>query len=39
MLAFDVNQLKFRFIQKIHDEPAAGYPSKTKTYKILNRYY
>ena len=35
----NVGQLKFRFIQKFHDDLAAGHPGKTKTYEILNRYY
>ena len=35
----DVGQLKFRFIKKIHDDPAAGYPNNTKTYEMLSRYY
>ena len=39
MFVPDVGQLKFRFIQKFHDDPAAGHPGKTKTYEILNRYY
>ena len=34
-----VDQLKFRFIQKFHDDPTAKHPNKTKTYEILNRYY
>ena len=35
----DAEQLRFRFIKKIHDDPAAGHPGKTKTYEILSRYY
>ena len=35
----DVGQLKFRFIKKSHDDPAAKHPGKTKTYEILSRYY
>ena len=39
MFVPDVGQLKLRFIQKFHDDPAAKHPGKTKTYEILNRYY
>ena len=39
MFVPDVGQLRLRFIQKFHDDPAAGHPGKTKTYEILNRYY
>ena len=39
MFVPDVGQLRFRFIQKSHDDPAAGHPGKTKTYEILSRYY
>ena len=39
MLVFDVGQLKLRFIEKFHDDPAAKHPGKTKTYEILSRYY
>ena len=39
MFVFDVGQLRFRFIQKFHDDLAAKHPRKTKTYEILNRYY
>ena len=39
MFVFDVGQLKFRFIQKFHDDPAARHPGKTKIYEILNRDY
>ena len=39
MFVPNVGQLKFRFIQKFHDDPTAGHPGKTKTYEILNRYY
>ena len=35
----DVGQLRFRFIKKSHDNPAAGHPGKAKTYEILKRYY
>ena len=35
----DAGQLRFRFIKKFHDDPAAGHPNKTKTYEILSRYY
>ena len=35
----NVGQLRFRFIKKFHDDPAAGHPGKTKMYEILNRYY
>ena len=35
----DAGQLKFRFIEKFHDDPAARHPNKTKTYEILSRYY
>ena len=35
----DAGQLKFRFIKKIHDDPAARHPGKTKTYEISSRYY
>ena len=27
----DVGQLKFRYIKKIHDDPGAKHPNKTKT--------
>ena len=39
MFVSDVSQLRFRFIQKFHDDQIANHPSKTKTYEILNRYY
>ena len=39
MFVPNVGQLKFCFIQKFHDDPAAGHPGKTKIYEILNRYY
>ena len=39
MFVPNVGHLKFRFIQKFHDDPAAKHPGKTKTYEILNRYY
>ena len=39
MFVPNVGQLKFRFIQKFHDDPAASHPGKTKTYEILSRYY
>ena len=39
MFVPEVGQLKLRFIQKSHDDPAAGHPGKTKTYEILSRYY
>ena len=39
MFVPNVGQLRFRFIQKSHDDPAARHPGKTKTYEILNRYY
>ena len=39
MFVPDVGQLRLRFIQKSHDDPAAGHPGKTKTYEILSRYY
>ena len=39
MFVPNVGQLKFRFIQKFHDDPVAGHPKKTKTYEILNKYY
>ena len=39
IFVFDVGQLKFRFIQKFHDNPTAGHPGKTRTYEILSRYY
>ena len=39
MFVPDIGQLKFRFIQKFHDDPAAGHPNKTKIYEILDRYY
>ena len=39
MFVPNVGQLRFRFIQKFHDDPAAGHPGKTKTYEILSRYY
>ena len=39
MFVPDVGQLKLRFIQKFHDDPAAKHPGKTKPYVILNRYY
>ena len=35
----DVGQLKFRFIKRIHDDPAAKHLNKTKTDEIFNRYY
>ena len=35
----EVGQLKLRCIKKIHDDPAARHPNKTKTYEILNRCY
>ena len=34
-----VGQLRYRFIKKSHDDPAAGHPGKTKTYEIFSRYY
>ena len=39
MFVPDVGQLKLRFIQKFHDDPAARHLGKTKTYEILSRYY
>ena len=39
MFVPNVGQLKFRFIQKNYDDPAARYPGKTKIYEILSRYY
>ena len=39
MFVPDVGQLKFRFIQKFHDDPIARHANKTKTYEILNPYY
>ena len=39
MFVPDVGQLRFRFIQKSYDDPAAGHPGKTKTHEILSRYY
>ena len=39
MFVPNVGQLRFRFIQKSHDDPVAGHPGKTKTYEILSRYY
>ena len=39
MFVPDVGQLKFRFIQKFHDDPVAKHPGKTKIYEILNGYY
>ena len=34
-----VGQLRFRFIQKSHNDLAAGHPGKIKMYEILNGYY
>ena len=39
MFVPNVGQLKFRFIQKFHDDPVARHPGQIKTYEILNRYY
>ena len=39
MFVSDVGQLRLRYIQKFHDDPAARHLGKTKTYEILKYYY
>lgn len=35
----DHNELKAELLRQCHDKPAAGHPSRSKTYELLSREY